>query len=205
MQQGGGDDKFVHRSDYEFEITVNFLTGDVPQFMSNLYGYTAGPTDGYAMPNRPHSFAIIIWEAVCRNAKGEHQFSEVWQDLILSSWAISQPMEDGTVDIVFYGHHDSFILYENAEVVVDKFDGDGSTTSFTLSGTPLKLVNSSDLQNEDWHLDNMIYVKEKLSSQNTGVRIKSGVSESAGALDFTGYGAPASGSEVIAAYAKAVA
>jgi len=205
MQQSGGDEKYVYRSDYEFEITVNMLSGDVPTFIANLYSRTLGATDGYALPMRAHAYPLIIWEAVCRMPDGTHLFSEVWQDLILSSWTVSQPMEDGTTDITFFGHHDSFLLYKNAQIVVDQFDGDDSTTNFTLSSSPLKCLDASDLQHEDWTLDNLIYVKEKTSSQNTGVRILSGASLTGTDLDVSGYGTPATGSIITAAYIAAVA
>lgn len=201
MQHGGGDAKLIHRSDYEMEVTFNMLTGQVPVFISAIYERTLGATDGYALPMRPHSYPMLTWEAVCRSPEGTHLFSEIFQDLILTPWTISQPMEDGTTDITFLSHHDSFVLYKGARLVIDQFDGDDSTDTFTLSEVPVTLLEASDLQHEDWSLNNAIYVKNKTASQNTGVRLLSGVTITGQSLDVSGNLTPATGDVITCAYA----
>ena len=203
-QQGSGEDGyFEHKRRYRHDFTVQLLSGDVMAFIGRIKGLTHTASELFALPSLAHSEPLIHWEIIVRSPSGTHLFSKVYRDLILKEWAFNSPMEDEIVDIPFYSKSSPFTLYTGSELVVDKFAGDGSTLAFTLSGTPLDLVNATDRELDDWYWDEIVSINYKTSAEPFCTYAHSGWSNVATALTATV--APAASSVVTATYAKATA
>ena len=198
-QQGSGEDEFYEkRRQFQHDFTVQMLSGDVETFIANIKGLTMG-TD-YAQPLTAHGDPLIHWEIVVREPDGTHIFSKIYRELILREWAYNAPMEDEIVDIPFYSKFSPFTLYTGSELVVDKFDGDGSTTEFTLSSTPKQLTTATNKEHIDWYYDELVSVVYKTDSQDYGTHQKSGYSNATTTL--TASTAPAASSVLTVTYAK---
>jgi len=202
FQQGGGDESLTIKRQPRYNGVIRMQAGKVGDFIAALLGITWSSAGEAALPLRMHSYPIATLEAICRTADNEtHLFSKVYQDIILKDFNFGSPMDDEIIEIPFMSKHDPFIIPQGTELVYDQFSGDGSTTDFTLSSTPLTATNVSDLAREDWELDDLVYVKVKGASDNEGTRQRSGVSVSDTTLSFTT--APASGATVQVLYIKA--
>lgn len=199
-QQGAGDDAYYEKKNrYQYDFTLQLLSGDVHDFIADIKNITLG-TD-YALPMQAHSDPVMHWEIVVRKDDGTHIFSKIYRDLILKEWNFNSPMEDEIVDIPFYSKHSPFILYTGSQLVVDRFAGDGSTVAFTLSSTPIRLSDvSTHREFTDWYWDEMVEIIYKLSTQDFGTHVKTGWSNSGTTLTATV--APAASSIVTVTYAK---
>lgn len=196
--QGGGDDNYYEmRSRYQYDFTVQLLSGDVEAFIADIKNITLG-TD-YAMPMVASSDPMIHWEMIVRKADGTHLFSKIYRNLVLKEWAFNSPMEDEVVDIPFYSKQSPFMVYAGYELVVDKFSGTGSTTAFTMSETPAILADvSAHADYEDWYWDKLVGIIYKLSGETYGTNLHSGYTESTTTL--TAATAPAASSTVTVTY-----
>lgn len=202
-QQGSGEDAYYEkRSRFEYDFTVQLLSGEVEAFIADIKNITMG-TD-YALPMTAHSDPLIHWEIVVRKPDGTHLFSKVYRDLILREWNFNSPMEDEIVDIPFKSRFSPFMLYTGAELVVDKFAGSGSTTDFTLSSTPINLSDvSTHREHIDWYWDELVGIIYKTSAQDFGTHVRTGYSNSGTTLTATT--APAASSVLTVTYAKMTA
>lgn len=187
FQQGGGDESLLIKRGFRYSGSLSIKSGAVGAFISNMLGKTWTTAGEAALPMRMPDIPLACLELVARREDNStHLFSKVFQDVILRETNFGSPMEDEVIDIPFYSKHDPFILASGAEMVLDKFDGDGSTTDFTLSGTPLTLVETDDDYRDDWAVDTLVYVKIWASATATeGTRQMSGISETTGTLTIT--------------------
>jgi len=200
FQQGGGAVPRTTKRNPKYSLNISIKGGYVGTFLTNMLGQSWSTY--FAVPLRFPITALITLELVVRKADNEsHLYSKCYQDLILQEFNVGSPMEDEIVTIPFMSYHDPFILNSGYHLVYDKFSGDGSTTDFSLTGTPVALVDTNELAKEDWELDDMVFVKTKLSTDDEGTRQRTGISQSSGTLTYTT--APASGSEVEALWAEA--
>lgn len=200
-QQGGGDDYTKVRKGPTWTGTITVLGGKIGDVLKDIFGLTWS-TAGDAMValNHDDDYPEIIWEAVCRDVDNStHLFSLIIQDLVIDSKGLSSPMEYSDETIPFHTYHMPFLLCSGSELVYDQFAGDGSTTDFTASSTPLNLTTASNY--DDLVLDDCVFIKTKTSTASTGTRQKSGVSAAGGV--FTYSTAPAASSTVQLLYAKA--
>ena len=202
-QQGSGEDAYYEkRSRFQHDFTVQLLSGDVEAFIADIKNITMG-TD-YALPMMAHGDPLIHWEQVVRKPDGTHLFSRLWRDLILREWSFNSPMEDEVVDIPFYTNYSPMHIYTGAEVIVDRFSGDGSTTELTLSSTPINITDvSANREMLDLFYDEMIEVIYKTTSQDFGTHQRSGYSNTTTTVTATT--APAASSEVTITYLKMTA
>ncbi len=195
FQQGGGSDSLISERNFRYSGTIRLKAGKLDDFLTAIYGKTHSTTGEAALVHRPSVFPAITLESICRaDDNTTHLFSKVYQELILKPWNNNSPMEDEEVDIPFYSMHDPFLICAGAELFYDKFNGDGSTTDFTLSATPLTAVDTTDAAREDWVLDNAVFVAVKNSGDDQSTRQKSGVTLTSTTLSFTT--APAASSVV---------
>lgn len=194
---GGGENPLYTRSQYSYDGTLEVMSGYYQDVMEVLLNkdYSSYYVQQGRMPLYPQGHLVIAYQ----DSGGTLLETQVLQDIYLQEHNRQVNLNDTFNQIPFYSDHDWFILDSTQRIVFDKFNGDGSTTSFSLSQTPVDLVSSSDLANDDWPFTNLVFVKVKGSSDNTGERYTSGVSESAGTLTFTT--APAAGSEISVLYA----
>jgi len=200
-QGAGEDDSFEKRSLFQHDLTVQMLSGEVETLIARIKNKTMG-TD-YALPMVAGTDPVIHWELIVRKPDGTHLFSKVWRNLIMREWKFDSPMEDEVVDVPFYSKLSPFMLYTGSELVVDKYTGDGSTTDFTLSGSPLNLTDASDEELQDWYYDELVQVNYKLTTDTYGKLEKTGWSNATDTLSRSV--APVASSVVTATYVKAVA
>lgn len=201
LHQGGGSDARVKQYGGMGDGTINMIAGAVDDFLAALLGMTYTAAGDVAVPLRFPNYPLFHLESVCRTEDGSHILSIVYQDCILKPVAPTVNLEQNEIDIPFHYEYEPFYLLSGCEMVLDKWAGDGSTTDFTLSSTPLDMVDSTLEHNAKWDLDNAAFVKVKLSTEDSGIRQRSGVTLTGTTLAFTT--APASGSEVSCLYAKA--
>ena len=201
LHQGGGSDARVKQYGGMGDGTINMIAGAVDDFLAALLGQTYTAVGDVAVPLRFPNYALFHLESFCRTEDGSHILSIVYQECILKPVANTVNMEQNEIDIPFHYEYEPFYLLAGCEMVLDKWAGDGSTTVFTLSSTPLDMVDSTKEHNSKWDLDNAVFVKVKLSTEDSGIRQRSGVTLATTTLTFTT--APAAGSEVSCFYAKA--
>lgn len=203
FQQGGGDERLHIERGPRCRVEIQMLAGDVPAFLASVLSVSWSSTGYAALPLRFDDYPKIILEMNHRREDNKtHMFSEVYQDLILEEFSVGSAMENNIVSVPFYSYHDPFIVFTRCELAYDVFTGDGSTTDFTIASTPLSVTDVTLNSKEDWFLDNLVFVKEKATTDATGVRQKSGYSLATTTLTATT--APASGTRVEVLYLKAV-
>ena len=201
FHQGGGDESTKDKTNYEYTGSFTVLKGKSGEFLKNIRGITWDAANDAAIPLRvDDDNPMVHWEAVCRKSdNSSHLFSLFLQDLKFDDPGFDNPMDYSDLTINFRTKHMPLLIATGAEMVYDEWAGDGSTTDFTLSATPLTLATASSY--EDLVLDNAVFVKTKASGSTTGTRQTSGISIASTTLTFTT--APAVGSTVQCLYAKA--
>jgi len=200
-QFGGGDEAYQKRSDPTWSGSISFLNGEGYYQLADFLGLTwttAGSTiiPAYADNDDPD----FILEVIAREDDNvTHVYSECVPDAILDDFGMNQVLEDSEWSINFHTRRFPFALCSGAELVYDQFSGDGSTTGFTLSSTPLTLNTATNYKYMNY--DEMYYVKTKASTASTGTIQRSGWSNST--VTLTATTAPANGTTVQVLYAKA--
>lgn len=202
FEQGAGDERTKVRKGPRWDGTITVLGGKVGNVLASILGLTWGTAnDAAVMLNRDNDYPVLIWEAVCRDADNvTHLFSLVIQDMIIDSKGLTNPLAYADEPIKFHTYHVPFLICPGSELVYDQFNGDGSTTTFTASSTPLTLTTASNYDDLDYN--QIVYVKQKASGDSTGTRKKSGWSYSGG--NFVATTAPAVSSTVQILYAKKI-
>lgn len=201
FSQGSGDLPTRIKRGIKISGTLSFSKGTVITQLAAILGLTMGSTNTNAIPgyidkDEPH----IIWEACARKRDNlTHLHSVVIPDMIIDDWAYDNPMENSDFSIDWHSYFPYFVLYTGREVVYDTYTGDGSTTAFTLSGTPINLWTASNYDLLDY--DTLVYVKEKASGATTGTFKKSGYTQATTTL--TAAPAPAASTIVQCLYVKA--
>jgi hypothetical protein len=203
FHQGGGDESTTDRINYRWTGSINVLKGKAPYVLSQLRGITWDTGNDAAIPLRwDNDYPQVHWEAIVRKSDNtDHIFTLLIQDMVIDDPGFDNPLDYSDLTIPFHTKHMPLFVAEDAEVVYDEFSGDGSTTDFTLSSTPLNLATASSY--EDLVLDNIVHCKVKASGESTGTRQTSGISVSGTTFTFTS--APAAGSTVQVLYVKATA
>jgi len=180
---------------------IRIESGYASTFISQLLGITWSSVGYAVVPLRFPGLPLAVLEAVCRREDNDtHLFTKVYQDIVLKNFNFGSPQEEEIVDIPFYSIHDPFLLCAATEVVLDKFTGDGLTTEFTLSATPVSLIDLNYPSAEDWDFPNLVYVKIKEQDALTGIRQRSGVSVNGNILVFEN--APPMNTELSVLYAR---
>lgn len=205
FQQGGGERlnlKFLP----EYTVDVQMFAANVPAFLAAITNTTFAQASGYyALPLVFEDWPLITWEQIYRQSDNATVVgSMIFQDLKLKEFNFQSNNENNIITIPFYSNHAPLYVDDSAQPVFDKFSGDGSTTAFTLSQTPLPVTDVSEgvADCSDFVLDNLIFCKVKTSTQNYGVRQKSGISVTGTTLTFTT--APAASTEIEVFYLCAV-
>ena len=199
LQQGGGDTSLIRRRNFVWSGTINLYKGQLPSVIAQLKGISYGTANDRAISFKDRKgIPVIHWEAVCRDTDNlTPLFSVVIPNMVIDPWGFDNPMAESEAVLPFHTDFPPFFLAPYSELVWDLFSGNGSTTDFTLSGTPRDLLDSSYY--DDFILDNIALVTVKTSSDDTGVIQKSGVTLAGNVLTFST--APASGSKIGVLYA----
>ena len=202
-QQGGGDTSVKRRRNFVFTGSFSFLEGRKPTVIAQLKGITWGSANDRAISFKDSKgIPAVHWESVCRDVNNlTPLFSVVIPQMVIEPWGFDQPMDSSEGSLSFSSEFPPIYLYAYTEFIWDLFDGDGSTTAFTLSDTPTDLVDSATY--DDFILDNIALVTVKGSSDETGIIQTTGVSYAGGDVTFDT--APAASSVVGIGYAAAVA
>lgn len=201
FQQGGGDERSRKYTGWMWSGTITVLKGKLPYVISQLLNVTWDTGNDAAIPFKiPDDYPHVHWEAICRKKDNtDHLYTLLIQDMIISHSSFSNPLDMADAQIPFHTYYPPVWIAEDAEVVYDVFTGDGSTTNFTASSTPLSLLTAAD--HDDFTLAQAVSIKEKASGDSTGTRQNSGYSYSGG--DFVATTAPAASTLVQILYAKA--
>lgn len=202
---GGKEYRLVDEFDGEYTGAFKLLSGGMPRFLAGILGQTWTLAGSAAIPfGHLPRYPLCSVEAVLRKVDNyTHIQSYVYQDLIFDPLAPAIAMDTNQTDAPFRSNYDPFALPADAKMIMDKFSGDGSTTVFTLSQTPLTLVTATNSWLVDWDFNTVVYVKVKLSTEDYGTRQKTGVTITGTTVTFDD--APASGSEITVFYAYSVA
>lgn len=205
FQQGGGDERYMYKSMPSYNVSVRMLAADVASFLAAIQSVTWGGVGGYsAMPLVFADYPLVSIESIYRLPDNyTHAGSMLFQDLILKEFNMGSPNDLEVVDVPFYSRHVPLRIKDGFEAVYDVFTGDGSTTVFTLSSTPLAVTDVSEVGaalKDDFALDNLIFCKIKLTTDTVGVRQKTGYTLVSTALTFTT--APAVSARVEVLYLK---
>jgi len=199
IHQGGGSGASLKRYGGEGGGTIRLVAGAVDELLAALQGqtYTVG---GYvAVPHNFPGYPLFHLERICKLEDGTHIFSIVHQECILNPISSNIGLEDNEQDVLFSSEYAPFYLLAGCEMVLDKWAGGG--TAFTLSFTPLGMVDSTKEHNAQWDLNNAVFVKYKLSTETFGNRLRTGVTLVGTTLTIAA--GTAAGSEVSCYYAKA--
>ena len=195
-QAGSGGAECEIRRNFRQEITINVHPGARDDVLAQLKNRTWSSSNAMVptYDSSPAAKGHLCWFR--RNPDTSNLCSYFIWDLIIDDTGISGAIGgDGDQAINAHTFHPIVLLDGTVEPVVDTFNGDGSTTAFTLSSTPATLGDVSNTGDSDCALlDTVVFVKEDAEVK------KSGYSESTGTLTATT--APASGVLVEVAYAK---
>ncbi len=201
--QGSGDLSARIKRGYNVSGQITFSNGSMVTQLAALFGLSMGTTNtnaipGYVDKDEPH----VIWEA-CRRKRDNttHLDTIVIPDMIIDDWGFEDPLENAPFTIEWHSYFPFFSLYTGRELVYDEYTGDGSTTAFTLSGTPVNLWTAANYDLLDY--DTLVYVKEKATGKTTGTFQKTGYSQATTTL--TAATAPVAATVVQVLYAKASA
>jgi len=200
---GGKDYRLAEEYDGEYTGTLQMLAGGMGRIIAALLGktYTLAGEASLPLGHLPRYPLCHIQAFLRRVDNLTHIKSVVLQDLIFDPIAYPVAMGLNTIDLPFRSNYDPFELVAGAEMVFDKFSGDGSTTDFTLSSTPLDMVTATESHLVDWDFNTAAFVKVKLSGEDTGTRQKGTCTITGTTLAFST--APAASSEISCFYAKA--
>jgi len=201
FQQGGGDEHTVIERGFRWSGTLSFLKGDSWDRLAEMRGVTLGKTNNAILPlYKENDYPQFIFEGIVRQSDNNtHLGSVVIPDMILGHISWDHPLDDSLFVLPWASKRFPFLMTDGAELVYDVFTGDGSTTSFTLSSTPLTLSTATNWRLMDY--DTLYYVKEKASTASTGTLQRTGYEVDGVTLTKTS--APEAGTLVQVLYAKA--
>lgn len=204
LQFGGGNEALLEQVGPEYSGSIQLLAYNVNEAVAAFLNKTFGAGGEYALPMNFPTYHLGALETHLRDDDNNtHIQTLVYQDLIFKPFARPTAFGNNMATIPFISRHEPFEIPAACEFVVDKFDGDGSTSIFTLAATPLNLVTSADEGREDWDYDTVAFVQVKLSGSNVFNRQKTGVEITSTTVTFTT--PPAASSEIIVGYVKATA
>jgi len=200
----GSKDKTVKRYNPRWDITINVLSGKMPDVIAAFRGATWGATNTGVPLQASNDDPQVHIESIFRGEDNETVvFSRVIQDFILDSMGHDNPMD--VADGVIRGHsyYPPFMVYTGYEAQMDVWDATPTTVTYTLSDTPATITTASS--HDQWEFDNCAFIKNKDNSESdtTGGRLVTGVSISGVTMTFT-TGTPAASDKISCLYVKAV-
>jgi len=173
--QGGGMNYAWKRFNYTTQLTITFLNGYVFSELEKFLGLTfeSGTTAGMPLIPKDNSYPQFHFEGVIRQDDNTtHLGSYVLPDCVMEPVAWDNPLDGGDITVTFTSQKVPILIPSGTQLIYDLFTGDGSTTDFTLSATPLDFVTASNYR--DFAYDDLIYVKEKASTADTGTEQTTG-------------------------------
>lgn len=201
IQYGGGDTILTKRANGEYSGTLHVLAGELTTIMAGLLGETFSATGNAGMPLTFPFYPIVHIEAVLRKMDNyTHIQSLVLQDLIFDPAPFPLNDNPNVVQLHFRSSHDAIIIANGCKVVFDKWTGNGSTTDFTPSATPLTVTDATMEGREGWDFNKAIFVKKKPATDTTGTRLRDGVTITPATPVLSFDTAPEEGSEVSMLY-----
>lgn len=206
MQQGGRGERRKIMLQPEYNVDIKLYLKDALALVPALLGQTWGAGGHYGIPLAFEDKPLINLESIYRLPSGTHAGSLVCPDLILKDFAPNFGSDGHITTLPFYSKFLPFEMKAGAEMVYDVFAADGSSLNYTLSATPLNIVDVSERANMadlGWVLDNCVYVKVRAASADIATLQTSGFQITGTDLAFTV--APAAGTKIEVYYAKATA
>ena len=197
---GGGRTKIKRRP--EFTVNIPIFASRVDTFVGAIHSQVFGSSSSYyANVLTFDDVPRINLEIVYRLPDMTHVGSLVLCNLIPQDFTPGSKTGNQIVQVPFYSRFIPVKLAAGARCVLDKFNGDGSITTFTLSQTPLNLMDMNVGLKDEFVLDNVIYVETKSSTATVGTLVKKDITIVGTTLTFST--APAAGTTVEVFYACA--
>jgi len=199
LQMGGGNKSRNVEIGYEWGVDLEFLPGEVQNQLAAIRGVTFNKSNDAFLPMvKQDDYPDVIIEALIRaQDNDEHLMSLIIPDAKIGSIPFSQTLESENITLPLKTQIAPGFLCADAAICYEQFTGDGSTTAFTLTNTPLNLTTASTW--DHLYFDDFIYIKKKVSTASEGTIQTSGFSLSGTTLTATS--APASGTVVQVLYA----
>jgi hypothetical protein len=199
FHQGGGDRSRRYKRGPLWTGSFTCYQGKSLDVLAQLFGISTSTTYGLNLLV-DNELPQIHLECIVRDFDNlTHLYTVVFEDLVIQSPAVDHPLDTADFVIPFYTESKPWILKTGYEMVYDKYTGSGSTTTFTLSSTPVACVSAA-LYNTQFDYTKLASLKKKLSTEDTGTFIKSGASVTGTTLTITT--APEAASEVQVFYPK---
>ena len=200
FQFGAGDESLEKKLDPETSMTISFLNGEGFNQLAAFLGQTWTAAETTGLPYfQENDYPDIIVELVAKEANNStHLYSHVFPDATIQGFGFQNVMDTTNWSLTFKTKREPFVLANGVEAVYDQFTGDGSTTDFTLSATPLAIVTATNQRY--WDYDNFAFIKEKASTASIGTLQHSGYTNTTTTLTATT--APAASTIVQVLYAK---
>lgn len=171
---GGGRTKIKRRP--EFTVNIPIFASRVDSFIAAIHSQVFGSSSSYyANVLTFDDVPRINLEIAYRNPDLSHAVSLVLCNLIPQDFTPGSKTGNQIVQVPFYSRFVPVTLGAGARCVMDKFQGDGSTTTFTLSQTPLNLMDMDVGLKDEFVLDNVIYIEKKASTAKVGTLVKQDV------------------------------
>lgn len=171
---GGGRTKIKRRP--EFTVNIPIFASRVDSFIAAIHSQVFGSSSSYyANVLTFDDVPRINLEIAYRNPDLSHAVSLVLCNLIPQDFTPGSKTGNQIVQVPFYSRFVPVTLGAGARCVMDKFQGDGSTTTFTLSQTPLNLMDMNVGLKDEFVLDNVIYIEKKATTASVGTLVKQDV------------------------------
>jgi len=201
IKQWAGGERTL-RFNPTYRLSIEMFKKDADSLLSQAHLFTFGASGYGAFPYAFDDVPRLNLEVYYRDNTLAHLGSEVFCDLVPDQYA--PPLDNNVerVTVPFYARHVPFKLRAGLICAYDVFAGDGSWTTQTLSGTPASLFDMAIGERQAFYADKLIYIKEKLSTDEVADFVKAGYTLATTTLTSTA-GAPALNQRVEVFYAKA--
>lgn len=192
FQIGGGAEYMTDKKFPTWDGNIKMLGGYVGTFQAALLGQTWDKTSYAAISTGYNDYPLAHIEAQCADEDGTLLHSMIYMNVFWKDWAAQATLGRDDITMPIGGKYIPFMISPDVQMVVDKYTTDASEVNFTLSSTPIKIleVASARLRHSIF-LEKIIQARLKLSSQVFGTLYTSGVEVTGDVVTFTT--APAAG------------
>lgn len=192
FHQGGGDDSLKYPVTVEWLGNLQVLGGKISQ-IATLLGLTLGSSGQYALPHRGNNESIgFIERKIYRKDDSTLIGSQIIPDVKIGHIPIAGPLDQAQLNIPLIAAKSPYTLV-GAVARYDVWAADGSTTTFTPSGTPVKIQEDLDAPGNELVTIYDFWVKHWASGDRVGTQQMSGYTITPATPVLTFDSAPASG------------
>lgn len=203
FHQGGGDDSLQLQTKARWNGSL-VMEGALISQIATIMGITLGSSGQYGLSlTSNHESVGFISRKIYKKDNASLLYTQVYPDIKLDDISLSGPIDRMQITLPIYAERSPYLL-SGAVPVYDVFTGDGSTTTFTPSSTPVKIEEDLNAPNNDLITIYDFFVKVWASGDRVGTLQTSGYSITPATPVLTFDTAPASGEKIGMLYAAAV-